>query len=96
MCLRAPPKSYLYSRDISRHSLNGLTFCHLSVQNYTGFATYAGSTKRPLFLTKWGSFGRKHAAASWFRPKDPREMCAGFIWAKACVGKRTTNCVEKQ
>jgi hypothetical protein len=48
-----------------------------------------GSTRAPLF-------GRKHAAASWFCPKDPREMCAGFIWAKACVGKRTTNCVEKQ
>ena len=45
--------SYLFSRDIYRHSLNGLTFCHLSLQNYTGFATYAGSTKRPLFLTKW-------------------------------------------
>jgi hypothetical protein len=47
---RTSAVSYLFSRDISRHSLNGLTFCHLSVQNYTGFATYAGSTKRPLFL----------------------------------------------
>jgi hypothetical protein len=51
--VRAFAVSYLYSRDISRHSLNGLTFCHLSVQNYTGFATYAGSTKRPLFLKQW-------------------------------------------
>jgi hypothetical protein len=58
--VRAFAVSYLYSRDISRHSLNGLTFCHLSVQNYTGFATYAGSTKRPLFLKQWMDDGTRH------------------------------------